>query len=814
MSEERYPVCQDEQKRTADLRAEAGGGGQPLFLLKGIDFIEVDPADHSRLEVFFLKPLAPANPADPNDPADALGITADLSRITVSGGIRIVGIKPLAAERRPDGHLHLELTSGGDFSTYVLTINVAGLDPLRGSIEFSFMASCPVEFDCRKEKRCPPKVLDELPLDYMAKDYASFRRMMLDLLPQLNPQFTERNPADLGITLVELLAYVGDNLSYFQDAAANEAYLDTVRQRISARRHARLVDYRMHDGRSAATWVHVAVSAPLPLAKGTRFVTRLYSPLASQTSLPGVIIDAARITAESMETDPALVSAVVFESFEIAQLDPRNNRITIHTWGERECCLAPGACEAFLYTVLPGSDTAVLPVLHKGDWLLLEDPDHRAVVQIEDEPAATEDPLYAETILAGDVRRRESGEPALPLLHVRWRREDALRFPLCLSARAAGQELVRDIGVARGNLVLADHGLTTIDTIPVTDAAPFRPRLSRGPMTIQESGPAVGLRAAFQTGDELWTPVPDLLDSPPFAQEFVAEVDDAGRAVLRFGDGEYGRDIAGAASLEATYRIGNGTAGNVGAHAIAHVALTPPVASVVAVRNPLAATGGVDAETIEEVRRRAPQAFRAEQFRAVTPADYVRAATKLPDVAGAFAAFRWTGSWYTVFVAIDPRDPRDLIRRPKGLAVLAPDFERRVRAFLTRYRLAGYDFAIRPPAFVPLEIELKVCASPDHFRADVTRAVLDALSNRAFFHPDNFTFGQSVYLSRVYAAVARVEGVESAEVLVFRRAGHVDNGELASGVLPIGPSEIAMLDNDPSFMENGVLRVETRGGKG
>ena len=61
----------------------------------------------------------------------------------------------------------------------------------------------------------------------MAKDYASFRRLLLDLLPQLNPDWIERNPSDLGIALIELLAYTGDQLSYFQDAVANEAYLET-----------------------------------------------------------------------------------------------------------------------------------------------------------------------------------------------------------------------------------------------------------------------------------------------------------------------------------------------------------------------------------------------------------------------------------------------------------------------------------------------------------------------------------------------------------------------------------------------------------
>ena len=69
------------------------------------------------------------------------------------------------------------------------------------------------------------------------------------------PDWQERHVPDLGITLVELLAYVGDYLSYYQDAVATEAYLDTARQRISVRRHARLVDYRLHEGCNARAWV-------------------------------------------------------------------------------------------------------------------------------------------------------------------------------------------------------------------------------------------------------------------------------------------------------------------------------------------------------------------------------------------------------------------------------------------------------------------------------------------------------------------------------------------------------------------------------
>lgn len=857
MNGESIPVCREDQERRADVLAHP--------TLNGIDYIEVDPSDHSRLEIFFIKQVPPANAGDPNDPNDAYGLSANPERITIHGGARIVGMTPVSVERRPDGHLRLVVSHAGDFSTYGLEIDVPQLDPYLRRIEFSFMAACPADFDCKQTPYCPPETLQEPLLDYMAKDYASFRQLLFDLLPQLNPQFRERNPSDLGVALLELLAYTGDHLSYYQDAIANEATLETTRHRISARRHARLVDYRMHDGRNAWTWAHLTVNAGAALPMGTKLVSRIYQPLAHTTTAPGLVLDSADITAETLENDPALAGAVVFETTHDASFDPRNNAIFIHTWGNEECCLALQTREVFLYHVNPATGQADRPVLVDGDYLLLEeirgpitgleadaDPEHRQVLRLAGDPEATEDPLYTDALVDGALQRRLGAEPPLPLLRVRFRREEVLRFPVCISARIPGEGLLRNVSVARGNLVLADHGLTTTESLeldaPVAGDVPFRLQLSRGPLTqqcepdhvdydsatgrlltprtdlscnVRAARPAIALIATFSTGLELWTPVPDLLDSPPFAQHFVAEVDNDGRAQLRFGDGEYGREVAGATKFEAVYRVGNGVAGNIGAGALAHVALPGPVNWLEAIRNPLAAIAGTRAETIEEVRRIAPQAFRAEQFRAVTEEDYAKAAEALPEISGAVASFRWTGSWYTVFVGVDPADSADLIQVGQGKTRLSPQLETRVRGFLNRYRLAGYDLEIRPPHFVPLEIDLELCVAADHFRADVAQAVKLALSNRVlpggtrgFFHPDNFTFGQAVYVSTLYAAIERVEGVDSVTVTKFRRNGQRDNGELLRGVIPIGPWEIALLDNDPNFMENGVLRITTLGGKG
>lgn len=848
-------ICGDLQQRRADVLAHA--------TLNGIDHVEVDAADQTRLHVHFLKPIPANDPADPADPEDAYGLSGDPGRITIGGGSRIVGITVVTVLRHGDGHLELTTSAAGDFSFYRLAIPVPDLDPVLREIEFSFKAACPVDIDCRTETPCPPEELPEPRLDYLARDYSSFRRLLLDLIAQRNPNWTERNPSDIGIALVELLAYAGDELAYFQDAVANEAYLDTVRQRISARRHARLVDYAMHDGRNAWTFVHLTVNANATLPTGTRFVTRITAPLAGQSALPGVQIDGALVSAEGLGSDPALASVAVFEATHPGAFHPRNNEIQIHTWGNEACCVAPGATEAFLFHVDPATGQAERPVLENGDPIMVEevrgpatglpadaDPAHRQLLRIEVDPEETEDPIYSDQLVDGALQRRNPGDPALPLVRVRWRRDDALSFPLCLSARQPDGELLRSVAVARGNIVLVDHGLTTRESIaldaPVAGDRQFTLRLEEAPLTLQcqpetveydaagalvtprrdlgcevrEASPAVALLAETPTDIEVWTPVPHLLDSTPFDQHFVAEVDNRGTAILRFGDGEYGREVAGATGFVAVYRIGNGRAGNVGAESIAHIATAAPQGWIDAIRNPMPAGGGVDPETIEQVRRFAPQAFRATQFRAVTEEDYSGVASELPEVAGAVAAFRWTGSWYTVFVAVDPVDAADLVQPPRGRARLSEDLERKVRAAVDRYRLAGYDVEVRPPRFVPVELDIEVCVCLDHFRADVLEALRNALSDhtlpdgtQGFFHADFFSFGDPLYLSRIYAAVERVEGVDSARVMRLRRWGRRDNGELTTGVLDTSPWEIIQLQNDPNFMENGVLNLTARGGK-
>jgi predicted phage baseplate assembly protein len=299
----------------------------------------------------------------------------------------------------------------------------------------------------------------------------------------------------------------------------------------------------------------------------------------------------------------------------------------------------------------------------------------------------------------------------------------------------------------------------------------------------------------------------DLLASDGDAAEFVVEVEHDGAATLRFGDGVHGRRPETGTVFEATYRVGNGVAGNVGAGAIAHAAGAG--GSIERVTNPLPAAGGVDPEPADAIRRDAPEAYLVQE-RAVTEEDYATMSRRLPAVQRAKATFRWTGSWHTVFVTADA----------VGGRAVDEELEEDLRRHLDRFRMAGYDLEIDAPRFVPLDVALHLCVEPDYFRAHVKAAVLDVLSSRTrsdgtlgFFHPDRFSFGEPVYLSAIVAAAQAVPGVQSVTAQTFRRQHDEASNGLAAGVLEMNRLEIARLDDDPSFPDRGALVVTAGGGK-
>ena len=393
------------------------------------------------------------------------------------------------AQRGRNAVLEVVTDRPGDFSVYTLRIDgVPALDRYFAAIRFSFMAACPIDVDCRHVVPCEPRLLD-------------------GAAPRLHGQGLRQLPADAA-----------------RPAAAAEPGLgraQPVRSRHRAARAARVRGrpplvfpgrgrqrglsrdgpaadlgaparpaHRLPDARRAER-VGVrplGVNAACTVAQGTKVVTRIVAPLVGAVVAPDREMDDAAITAEASRP----IRRCRRRSSSKPRTGRRSTRRTTRsssTPGATTTAACPaGITEAYLFAA-PNGVNVVRPAIAAGDALLFEEirdplrargrwPTRRiARSSSSTDVAEHRDPLFQPTLLAGVLRPRRR-RPPLPLLRVRWGRADALRFPLCLSARPPDVGLVRNVSVARGNIVLADHGLTTSETINLgvpLDAGPGLP---------------------------------------------------------------------------------------------------------------------------------------------------------------------------------------------------------------------------------------------------------------------------------------------------------------------------------------------------
>ncbi|MCU0627114.1 MAG: hypothetical protein MUF21_11620 [Gemmatimonadaceae bacterium] len=415
-------------------------------VLNGIDFLEVADLTQRVLHVELLKPLA---------------APFALEQLRIEGGDVVRDIRVTAVALPQPTRLRVTVDRAGDFSTYTLRL-VAGafddeppadVDPRLASVAFSFKAGCPTPFDCRDDDDCgePPPPAPRI--DYLARDFTSFRQLMLDRMRVLAPAWQETSPADVMHALVELKAYVADYQAYQQDAVATEAYLHTARRRISVARHATLLGYAVHEGASARAWLQVIVdpavgAAPVALPQHTRAFTR-------------VADTAERITDPEEERRALAQGPEVFETLEPASLRAGHDLLFFHTWGDAGCCLPRGSTSATLVGEL---------ALRPGMVLVLEEVRGPETGEPADADRAHR---QAVTLVAVASAVDPLVDPPLAVTEITWHPDDALRFPLCLSLREdelhadavavtdpwTGLEIPRDtVSVARGNIVLADHG--------------------------------------------------------------------------------------------------------------------------------------------------------------------------------------------------------------------------------------------------------------------------------------------------------------------------------------------------------------------
>lgn len=747
------------------------------------------------------------------------------TRLRVRGGHRIRGgtaggqVHVTAASVA--GHvLTLTVTPIGDYSTYTLVVTHPGFDPLLSELGFKFRPGC-FSSDCAPGWEPAAAPASPLTIDYLAKDYDSFRHTLIAAMQQRVPGWQSTSEADFDQVLIDLFSAAADELSDYQDRVMAEAYLATCRSRVSLARHARLMDYHVHQGNQSTTLLALRVDETLATED---------LDLPDGTVVSDTFALEAGFTVWAGEADvPA--THIYFATRQEAILHPFFNALGLYTWQEVIPSLASGSTTADLApattdqvtcdTVAKLINAGVMKELVIHEWLNPAtghpsgaNPEKRQLLRL----------LSAETI----------ADPMTGQFCVRivWRPEDALRFNYCFTV-ASPDGAITEIAKFHGNLVKVYQGQPIETVFRDTGAAlgegeytyerterrgvlcrlPYKPLAYLATPTGGEIAPQSTLDVTVEIpgqGDVAFIEDISLVHADDSLDEgnfFAVETDEHQRSVLRFGNGTNGYLLPTDAVVRCLHQIGGGGIGNVGRDAIVfHAAAGTP--EVTAIWNPFDVTDGRDPERVEQVLRNAPEAFRARQLRAITLADYVARAEEVDGVSEAVAAYAWTGSWRTVRLSVDPA----------GKDTLDADLIGRLHTHLEAVRLIGEDLEIRPPDFVPLQIYVTVCLDENYWPEDIRFVLEQEFSTGftpdgrpGFFHPDNWTFGQPLHASEIAGRIHRLAGIKHINAIDLERWNEPTPGP--GDQIAVAFNEIVQVKSDPDHLETGFIRFELQGGR-
>jgi uncharacterized phage protein gp47/JayE len=340
---------------------------------------------------------------------------------------------------------------------------------------------------------------------------------------------------------------------------------------------------------------------------------------------------------------------------------------------------------------------------------------------------------------------------------------------LALTLDADSVSLQTASALLLGNVLLASQGETVNNEVLGSGDASQKFQnfeLQKQPLTyVPGPGPdGVVSSLSVRVNRLLWQEVPGLFEQPADAQVYSTSTAEDGRRLIQFGDASVGGAVlpSGAGNVTATYRVGAGLAGRVGANAL--TTLLDRLQGLTSVTNPLSAEGGADPETSQMIRSNAPRTVRTFG-RAVSLQDFEDLITESGEVAKAEAIWIWDGLAPAVYLTVAGQ-AGGTFSDPASLAVNlnnARDPNRRL--LVGNYRS------------VPVKVSATVLTLPQYVQEDVLKAALNALLTALSF--DNLKLGQSLHLSGVYTVLQDVPGVQAVDItlLAFRQPDGMNSAD-------------------------------------
>lgn len=587
------------------------------------------------------------------------------------------------------------------------------------------------------------------------------------LIPQYAPEWTDHNPSDPGLTMVELFAWLAEMQIYSLNGITPRHYL----------KYLYLLGVRPEPAAAAKVWVTFTPPEGVVSA----------APAGMKVSAgEGMVFE----TERAMDILPAtLGKVIIFDRYRFFDHSDTNRRsgVFYHAFGAE----APAGAVLYLGLSFAGG-------VMEGSKLNAEAAGKRLKIKVclyEDDLPAVPAGDGVVRLSAGvlwkywngtgwaEIQPQEEEDAGLVKNFLRsgaldfilpddMEKGDFLDFGsyfwICAGVTAGGFEIPPRLKMLLLNTVRAAQGESVKEILGVSSGLP-------GQEFKTNAAPVLAGSEALQAEDggggwEDWIAVDGFDASRPDDRHYLL-APDTGKVI--FGNGVNGKIPPAGRKLRLSYRSGGGAAGNVGAGAVNLVHDLPGIT----VTNIFPASGGREAEDPEAAWFRLRRQLK-EVSRGVTAADYEHLAVNTPGLRVARAKA----------VPVPGMNVVKMVVVPFGFAaepVPGSGFLQTVREHLHRRRLITTLVEVVAPRYVRVSVSVVVRAVPGSAADRVREAAVEALND--FLHPlkggpggTGWEFGREVHSSELYALLTGVDGADCVTDLVFTQDGQMDETSLVS----------------------------------
>ncbi|HSL74027.1 MAG TPA: putative baseplate assembly protein [Ilumatobacteraceae bacterium] len=595
------------------------------------------------------------------------------------------------------------------------------------------------------------------------------------MIPQLCPEWTNHNLSDPGVALIELFAWMTETMLFRLNQAPDVFYT----------RMLNLLGFEQFPAAAARVdltfWTSGVQSESVLIPAGTQVATagtigdtRVFTTLADTVIVPPRLIAALTSEGEERYTDVWEDLSVGLGGVACFPSDPMVPGDSFYLGFENS--LAGNAIRLSVEAsiegigVNPGRPPLVWESWQGEGWVAATIPT-LGPGEVADSTGGLNRNGSIVLLLAAEHQPLTLGG-----VRAHWIRARLLPPTPDRPAYRSSPKVRRITAASMGGTVVAEHSEKVVDD--VVGKSTGKPdqvfRCSRTPVLPREPGETLEVE---HDGDWLeWTEVSDFVDSGRDDRHFAW---DSFTGEIRFGplirypDGSMRQHGAvpseGARIRLNRYRTGGGAAGNVGAGTV--TALRTSLPYIARVQNLTPARGGVDAETVENVKRRGPQSLRAGG-RAVTVSDFERLTAQADSRVGRVRCLPPNEAGDPVRLLVVPaiEQPPEMLQLDHF--ALPDDMIRRIGDYLDDRRVLGSKIEVGTPYYQGVTVAALVSARPGRPTSLVQDRALRALYD--FINPLTggaeglgWQFDVDLNAASVFQLLEAVEGVERVDEVLF-----------------------------------------------